>query len=413
MPPQFPPLSCLYVDFNSYFASVEQQLRLDLRGRPIAVLPVMTETTCCIAASYEAKKFGIRTGTGVREALKRCPDLELVEARPSLYIEMHHKLVDVVESCTPVERIHSIDEMACTLMGSERQPARAVKLGKEIKRRIKETVGGELRSSIGIAPNRFLAKTASNMKKPDGLVVIEAADLPNCLHRLSLRDLTGIGRSMERRLNEAGIETVEQLCASGKEELRNAWGSIEGERYWSKLRGEVVPELPSDRATVGHSHVLPPILRTPEAACSVLHRLLQKAAMRLRSYHCVAGGIALSVRFVKGGRWHVDHAIDPTNDTLRLLSAFEQLWQEFPKRLSSRQRPLAVGVTLYRLAPAGHQTRSLFDNDDARHQLNAAVDSLNLRYGKNTLYYGGAHQSLDAAPVRIAFNHIPDLALPF
>jgi DNA polymerase-4 len=406
------PLSSLYVDFNSYFASVEQQLRPELRGLPIAVLPVMTDTTCCIAASYEAKKFGVRTGTGVRDARKMCPGLILIEARPALYVAMHQKLVDTVESCTHVESIHSIDEMACKLMGSERQPARAVKLGRLIKRRIADTVGSELHSSIGIAPNRFLAKTASNMKKPDGLVVIEAADLPDCLYRLELRSLTGIGRSMEKRLNDGGITTVEQLCAKTKDELRHIWGGIEGERYWSKLRGDVVPEQPGDRATVGHSHVLPPELRSTEAARSVLHRLLQKAAMRLRSYHCVASGLALSVKFVKGGRWHVDHRIDPSNDTLALLSAFEALWQGFPLRLSSKQRPLAVGVTLFGLAPASSQSRSLFDNDDARHQLNAMVDSLNLRYGKNTLYYGGAYQSLDAAPMRIAFNHIPDPKLP-
>ena len=106
------PLRALYVDFNSYFASVEQQLRPELRGRPVGVLPVLAETTCCIAASYEAKAFGVKTGTPVYEARKRCPGIVLLEARPPLYVEMHHRLVATVESCTPVGRVLSIDEMA-------------------------------------------------------------------------------------------------------------------------------------------------------------------------------------------------------------------------------------------------------------------------------------------------------------
>src|ERR1017187_7457416 len=127
------PLRILYVDFNSYFASVEQQLRPRLRGRPLGVLPVMTESTCCIAASYEAKAFGIKTGTMVREAKKRCPDMVFVEARPALYVQKHHELVAAVESCTPVGKVLSIDEMACPLMGSEQQRSKALALAQRIK----------------------------------------------------------------------------------------------------------------------------------------------------------------------------------------------------------------------------------------------------------------------------------------
>jgi DNA polymerase-4 len=104
-------LRALYVDFNSYFASVEQQLRPELRGRPIGILPVLAETTCCIAASVEAKRFGVRTGTSVRDARKLCRGIVLVEARPAVYVEMHHKLVAAVESCLHVEQVRSIDEM--------------------------------------------------------------------------------------------------------------------------------------------------------------------------------------------------------------------------------------------------------------------------------------------------------------
>ena len=126
-------LNALYVDFNSYFASVEQQLVPELRGKPVGVLPVMAETTCCIAASYEAKAFGVGTGTIVRDARKLCKDIVFVEACPPLYVEMHHKLIAIVESCTPVEEVRSIDEMVCSLTGSQQKTDNALKLAAKIK----------------------------------------------------------------------------------------------------------------------------------------------------------------------------------------------------------------------------------------------------------------------------------------
>ena len=319
------PLRALYVDFNSYFASVEQQLQPELRGRPVGVLPVLADTTCCIAASYEAKRCGVKTGTSVRDARRLCPDIRLVEARPAVYVERHHRLVEAVECCLHVERVLSIDEMACRLTGSDTRRERALAIARQIKHAIQDAAGSEIRCSIGIAPNTFLAKVASDMEKPDGLVVIEQADLPEALYGLGLRDLCGIGKAMEQRLLRHGIHSVRALCAAGREALRTAWGSIEGERMHARLRGEELPEQPSQRASVGHSHVLPPELRTPEAAFSVLHRLLQKAAMRLRSYGCVAGALHVKVKFQDGGRWEQQARFDQTGDTLQLLGALDRL----------------------------------------------------------------------------------------
>lgn len=403
------PLRALYVDFNSYFASAEQQLDPRLRGRPVAVLPVLAETTCCIAASYEAKRCGVKTGTLVAEARRLCPDICFVEARPAAYVDLHHKLVEAIESCLHVERVMSIDEVACRLTGSDRRRERARALADRIKHTITERVGSELRSSIGIAPNIFLAKVASDMQKPDGCVVIEDADLPECLYGLDLRDLCGIGRAMEQRLNRGGIRTVRELCAAGKETLRHAWGSIEGERVFARLRGEEVPDLPSQRGSVSHSHVLPPELRTPQAAHSILNRLLQKAAMRLRSYGCIAGAMRVKIKLRNRSGWENQALFDPTSDTLKLLGVLESLWQDFPRK--GGLQPLAVAVALSRLDEQGHQVRSLFDEGRSHDKLNAIIDSLNLRYGRNTLYFGGAHSALQSAPMRIAFGHIPNLTV--
>ncbi|MGH9600726.1 MAG: DNA polymerase Y family protein, partial [Terracidiphilus sp.] len=202
-----PALNWLFVDLNSYFASVEQETRPELRGRPVAVVPAMVDTTVCIAASYEAKAFGVKTGTVVADAKRICPEIVLVEGRHELYTEYHHRVVEAVESCLPVTAVLSIDEMACRLMGRERPLLAALELGRKVKARIRERVGGALRSSVGLATNRYLAKIASDMEKPDGLVALPLDILPDALEALTLRDLPGIGARTEKRLNERGLHT--------------------------------------------------------------------------------------------------------------------------------------------------------------------------------------------------------------
>ena len=400
-------LRALYVDFNSYFASVEQQEVPELRGKPIGVLPIMAETTCCIAASYEAKAFGVKTGTPVREARKLCPKIIFVEARPYLYVEYHHRLVEIVESCTPVERTLSIDEMVCRLTGTQQQKENALSLAARIKSTLADKAGICIRSSIGIAPNMFLAKVASDMQKPDGCVVIEAHELPEKLFSLELRDLYGIGKRTEQRLNRNSIHSVRDLYRMNRDQLRAAWGSVEGERLYDKLRGRDIYEIERPRSTLGHSHVLPPQLRTPKGALSVLHRLLQKACMRLRNYELHASAVRISIKFLEEDGWSAESTCSATDDTLQLTQALNLLWQRFP---DDAPPPYKVGITLGKLTERHTQTRTLFPRPErkSQHSLDKALDLLNMRYGKNAVYFGGAHNALNNAPMRIAFNHIPD-----
>lgn len=399
------PLRSLFVDFNSFFASVEQQLRPQLRGQPVAVVPVMTNSTCCIASSYEARAFGVKTGTMVGEARKLCPRLRVVEARPPLYVKYHKALVELVDSVIPVVSICSIDEMACALNGSHRERAAAL----DVARKIKSTIAAQypwIKSSIGIAPNDYLAKTASDMQKPDGLVVIESKDLPHCLYPLKLRDLCGIGRRMDARLNQHGLYTVEALCNATPKALRHAWGSIEGERLHAKLRGEIVYAPPTNKTTISHSHVLPPSLRNDESAYSVMNRLLQKAAMRLRRNNFLAESLGIFVEYTHLGNWHEEMHFRETQDTIEFLRVMELLWQRRPPTRPGHP-PLHVGVYLMQLSDMNYRTLPLFGEGKSRPALNKVIDSLNARYGKNTLYFGGAHTALDSAPMRIAFSRIP------
>lgn len=414
-------LRCLFVDFNSYFASVEQYDEPRLRNRPVGVVPVMAPTTCCIAASYEAKAHGVKTGTAVWEALERCPDIMLVEARPARYVELHHELMAAIGDCIPHGKAESIDEVPCWLLGRERQRDNAEAIARKIKQTlIDREYSPAIRCSIGIAPNKFLAKTASDMQKPDGLTVLEQSDLPHALHGLELRDFCGIGPSMEHRLRAAGIHTAQQLCAAPREYLRAAWGSIEGERYWLQLRGFDVPERATKRGSIGHSHVLGPELRNYDGARAVLFKLLAKAAMRLRYEKFLAGGLSIRVRFVGlEARFERDLAFAPIDDTptlLRLLgerlAILERAMQQ-GRWHAKRNPPLSVAVTLGNLEPVGSVTAELMEERHRAKTMSSVLDRINQRYGNNTMYFGAMQEAVmqDAAPMRIPFSKIPETGL--
>lgn len=410
-------LRCLFVDFNSYFASVEQHDEPRYRGRPLGVVPVLSPTTCCIAASYEAKAFGVKTGTPAWEALEKCPDMMLVQARPARYIQMHHELMALIEDCIHHETPGSIDEVHCHLLGRERQRENAVAIGMHIKQRLAE-FSDAIRCSIGIAPNRFLAKTASDMQKPDGLTVLEQTDLPHALHSLDLRNLCGIGQSMERRLLGAGIDSVETLCASSRERLRRAWGSIEGERFWLQLRGHDLPERKTTKGSVGHSHVLGPELRNYEGMRSVLFKLLAKAAMRMRHDGYVARGLALHIRFVGAEeRFSRSDAFEPLSDTPTLLHVLARQIQPLERARRSgrwkpeRHPPLSVAVTLTGVEEASRLSGELLSGRNRALRVTQALDRINDRFGNNAVYFGAMGEAIrhDAAPMRIPFSTIPDI----
>jgi DNA polymerase-4 len=399
------PLTTLFVDMNAYFASVEQQHRPALRGRPVAVVPVMADTTCCIAASYEAKQYGIRTGTQVGQAKALCPALVIVEARHDLYVRVHHEIADAVESCTHVDAVHSIDEMSCRLLGLQREPSAALDLARRIKQTLRQRVGEYLRCSIGLGPNRLLAKIAADMQKPDGLVTLASEDLPHKLYGLALTDLPGIGRRMAARLNHRGIHTVQRLCECSEADFQSIWQSVVGRRWWQLLRGDDVPDIPTSRRTVGHSHVLPPKLRNEKDARAVLVRLIHKAAARLRSIGYWAKRMSVQVRCLPAGRWHDQAFLGLCQDTVTVVEAFSRLWNR--RRLSGR--PLQVAVTLFDLVADPEATPSLFAGERQRVQLSHIMDALNNKYGANTVHLAAMHEVQDSAPTRIAFTNIPNL----
>jgi DNA polymerase IV len=427
-----PDLRVMMIDFNAYFASVEQQLNPSLRGRPVGVVPMKAETTCCIAASYEAKAFGVKTGTRVSDARLMCPGIVFVVAVHAKYVTMHHRAVAIVDSLIPVDEVLSIDEMCCTLTPRWQTPAAARQLALSIKHALIKDLGECMKTSIGIGSNRFLAKTASNLKKPDGLVLLRAGDMPAAVAHWQIEDLNGIGRNMGIRLRHYGIDTIDALYAQTRQQLRTVWGGVGGEVFWQRLHGLEVATPPTQTQTLGHSHVLPPNERHRAGAIQVLDRLMQKAAMRLRKGQWCTTGMSVFVSMMRdkatalGKRpyWEASARLPETDDTRVLLHTLKTLlkrWDAAPSGSPQAQaampqtslaKPLKVGLVLHGLIPKRHITLSLFDDVQQvqeTHKLNDTLDALNLRFGKNTLYYATAHGALDAAPMRIAFNRIPDL----
>lgn len=411
------PLTALFIDCDSFFASVEQHLNPALRGKPVGVAPVMAESSCCIAASYEAKHYGVKTGTRISDARLMCPGIEIVPAQPPEYVKVHHRVIEAVEDCIHVEAVLSIDEMWAWLPYNWRDPDFVKSLGEKIKATVAEQVGEQIKVSIGAAPNRYLAKMASKMRKPDGLFVIEGHDLPEVLHELDLRDFTGIGRSMEARLHALGIHSSRELCAASKQRLHGVWGGVMGDRLWHLLRGVEIPELVSARKSLGHSHVLPPDSRKPECAWSILCKLLHKACERLRSHGLRCGALTVQLSFLRAGAWQPELRFSATDSTFFLMRMLQQLWRERP---DPRADLIQVGVVLSALVEEGNHTPDLFQSvvaeeiapDDQKHQrLDAAIDKLRARYGRQVVYFGSVQDSRQDAPMRISFTHIPDVEL--
>lgn len=401
-------LRWLYVDMNSYFASVEQEMHPELRGKPVAVVPMLTDTTCCIAASYEAKAFGVKTGTNVGQAKRMCPGIKLVEGDHEHYIRYHNRIIEAVESCLPVESICSIDEIACRLSGSQQELKNAEAVALKVKRAIQERVGSTLKCSIGIAPNRYLAKIAGDMQKPDGLTVLQQHELPHVLHKLKLRDLPGVGPRMEKHLNEKWIHTMEKLCSLSAQEMKRAWGSVVGEELWHLLRGADIVREESQQKSIGHSHVLPPDMRNEQGAMRVLKKLTNKCALRLRKIGFWATRMDVYIRFQgeekswgANGSWSASAKLMETQDTLLLMHTMMDLCREWPDG-----QVYMVGVTLSGLVANEDHVPTLFD-DLRRERLMDVLDQVNEKYGRDAVHFGAVHEGEKLAPLRIAFNRIP------
>lgn len=388
----------LFLDMNSFFASVEQQVQPTLRGLPLGVAPYTGDSGCIIAASKEAKAMGIRIGR-IGEAKTLCPKLKIVESRPALYMLYHKEIKKVIESFTPYFTPLSIDEFALFLTPKEQNYQSAIKLGQNLKLAIREKVGDSLTCSVGIGPSKFLAKMAGERKKPDGLTVVRLSELSNFYAGIKLTDITGISWRMEQVLKNFCINSPTDFFNCSITRLRELLNHP-GRMWYFRLRGYEVDDHISPTRTVGHSHVLPPQHRSKEGAEAVIRKLIFKTAFRLRKENFWASGVSVTIGFLDRGGFAVSKRTTSFCDTKSLTDHIFLLL----KNCRWQSRPIYVSISTFNLAKLCGNQISIFSEIEKQKSISYTLDEINDRYGSETVYSASMHQALESAPDRIPFG---------
>ena len=399
----------LFLDMNSYFASVAQQEEAYLRGRPVGIVTVNKRGACCIAASYEAKRFGIGVGTRREEAKELCPDIEFREAKHDLYVDYHHEIIEAIERVHPIEKAHSVDEFSIRLLGSARDLQTAMQIGESMRDSIVQHVGIAMRCSIGLGSSKLLAKMAGEMKKPDGMEWLTPEVMPQKLAKFKLGDLPGIGKRMEKRLISAGICNIKQLYELQPKHARKLWNSVTGERFILALQGHDIPDPETKPHSLGHGQILTTGNRNQEGARLVARRLLIKAGTRLRRAEFFANHLYLSGKCEIHGKRSRSISMRATQDSFQLLDLFKQDWPQL-----GLKKPISVGIMLGGLTHESQHTADLFEErissgeTNQREELCAAVDALNQKFGQDTIIYGEKPKTITKySGAKIAFGRIP------
>ena len=399
----------LYIDFDGFFASCEEQADPGLHGRPVGVIPFAgARNSCVIAANAAAKRFGVTTGTSIAEARWLCPRIALPPQRPDLYVRIHHRIVAAVLSVLPLDVVCSIDECAAVL-GNRDCPE---EIAGRIKSRVRAAVGERITCSIGCAPNRWLAKIAAGLEKPDGLTVLLPGDLPGPLLHLGLEALPGVGRRIRARLKRSGITTIEDIWNSSPGRLSSVWGNVTGARFWYALHGYAVEPPVTQRGSIGHGRVLPPGERNAQSARPMARQLVVKAARRLRREGFLARRLTLSAECLDAPSWTASTVVARANDDLTCLDAISALWAALTTA-RSRATLFRIAVSFDRFIPSDEAQLELpLEKPDDRRRLtrlSAAVDSINGRYARTVVGYGGCAPPGGYAGAKIAYGRVPQL----
>ena len=357
----------LFIDFDSFYASVEQQDNIFYRDKPLIVVPCVSDYTCAIAASYEAKRIGIKTGTKVRDAKVKASNLIVVEARPKRYVEVHNQIIEILYKHFTNIQILSIDEMACEIDESDDFDCEII--AANLKLDLMDALGEHISCSIGVAKNVFLSKVAADMEKPNGFTAL-GQKAQEQLESLDLTDLPGIAEKMETRLNKSKIKTIEDLLSFDELKLKKAWGSIIGARWWHMIRGSLQcdygqchNEIPK---SFGHTHVLPPEKRDDAGAFEVFESLLYKSIERLNKNRVAAKRVSIYLSWrntltkLRGTFKSVSPISIASMDYAYWTQIALNLWQELPE-LDINSIPLLVGVRFTRTMKQSDLNLQLFD----------------------------------------------------
>jgi DNA polymerase-4 len=407
----------LFIDMNSFFASCEQQDNYWLRGRPVGVCVYTGRQGCVIAPSVEAKLRGVKTGMRLDQAIMLCPDLVPVETHPNRYREYHVKIVEVLRSFSDDVVPKSIDEAVVDLTNYQLIYKDMLQVARAIKQAINQRVGDWLRCSIGIAPNVFLAKLASDMQKPDGLTVITPETIDEVLSLLTLTDLPGIGQRMAARLQAGGVHTPLDLRYASPDHLRAVCKSIVGWHWHLRLNfgGEV------DLSTNDELKSMSAMRTVSTEQCQTserLHELLQSLCLTLER-RMVRKGIfcqdmSFSCRYHNGKTYNYEvHFPDPKQDGPELYHIIRERLEKF--QATHRCEPVlnehlrSMSVVVFRFIPAEVVPLSLFSNDIRKNTLRKTLYDLKTKFGADKLVRATELRDNPIYRDVIGFGNIKDL----
>ena len=381
----------LHVDMDSYFASVEQQVRPSLRGKPIGVTGRPTERSIVVAASREAKRYKVWTGMPVWEALKACPDLLLVAGNPERYLSITKRFVEILKEYTALLEIYSVDEAFLDVTQEAPKRGGPVRMAEEIRQRFREELGECITATIGIASGKTFAKLIGARNKPDGVGRLDDEEMPELLATTRVGDVWGIGRRIEARLNRVGIRTLQELGEASERFLRREFG-VYGLHLSEIGRGRdstpLVPytEVPAPKS-VGHSKSLPPDLRDFPLVLIVLRDLCDMVARRMRRLGFMGRTVHCGFRVGSIGPHHGKQTtLDlPSDDGETFYDACRVVLGKIPVK---PDRVSNVGVSVGNLVPTDRTSYALLEADRRRERLNAAVDRIRDRYGDRSIRLG-------------------------
>lgn len=393
----------MHIDLNSCFATVEQQAHPHLRGKPIVIAAYPTNSGCILAPSIEAKKFGIKTGMRVREGKELYPDLIVRTADTILIRDVHRKFKKICLEYSPDVVPKSIDEVVINFSETPALNQGLMNIGQEIKKRFRQEIGEWISCNVGISTNRFLAKTAAGLHKPDGLDAIDYKNLEKVYEKLSLTDLYGINTRFEYRLNQSGIYTPLDFLKTPDHILRKViFKGIVGHYWFLRLRGYEVDSFNSERKSFGQDYTLVNKTDDINELKKIIIKLCEKMGRRLRGSKNCASGIHLGLMYENWTYWHKGHKFpDCSYSTQELFTKIMMIFFQQPEPRIVRK----VAVSCFDLKPITNMNLSLFETDvEKKRLLSKSLDKINDRFGEFTITPAIMMNMEDTVIDRIAFG---------
>ena len=399
------PSTVMHLDLNSCFATIEQQANPNFRGKPVVVAAYPTDNGCIIAPSTEAKRIGIKVGMRVREGKALYPKLIVLPPDPWKYRFVNRKLLHLLQEYSPKISVKSIDEMVLDFQNTPYLSKGVINLACKIKKRVKKEIGSFLTVSIGIAPNRFLAKTASLLHKPDGLDEINLQNFQEIYKKLRVEQLCGIKTGNGVRLNSAGIFTAFDMYQATVAKLKSAFCSILGYYWYLRLRGYEIDEIEFARKSYGQSYALYKPLTVETGITKILCKLVEKMGTRLRCAGYSAKGIHVACRYSDYSFWHHGQTL------LQRIYASNDLYRAAVKVLFSSpiKKPVRLlAVSCFNLEKNRNYQLTLLPQEEKRRSLTLALDAITNKFGDFTVFPAIMMGTEDKVPDRVAFGGIKE-----